>query len=399
MIKSLFGYGGTIKAICKEGGFEIYDDKFSEVKKDEFGNILKPISEFDPQRSELEIPSPGMPPYHSLIKNSRNLISEYDYFLYFSSSPKSIWISGTNGKTTTTQMTEFLLSYLGAKEGGNIGIPLAKMDKNASLWILETSSFSLHYTKFARPNIFALLPISPDHLSWHGDYENYKFDKIKILANMKESDIAIIPEEFKNFPSAAKKICYKDENDLASKFNINLDKINFKTPFLLDALMALVIAKIVTSKTFYDEINLFKIDPNKIEEFKDRFERIWVDDSKATNLDASIQAIKRYKDKQIHLILGGDDKGVSLEPVLKIAKEQNAKIYIIGKKSDILCEQAINLGLSAINCHEISKAVKQIAKSLKNGEVALLSPACASLDQFKSYKERGEIFKNLVKSL
>ena len=115
MKKSLFGYGLTTRAIAehcqKDGCWEIYDDKFEissgAPKLDEFGNALLNPSEFDPAASELEIPSPGFPPHHELVRKARNLISEYDYFDDYEG--LKIWISGTNGKTTTTKMMQYLL--------------------------------------------------------------------------------------------------------------------------------------------------------------------------------------------------------------------------------------------------------------------------------------------------
>ena len=117
------------------------DDNFKEISKDEFGNLLLPPSEFNANLSELEIPSPGFPRTHELVQKAKNLISEYDYFDDFNG--VKIWISGTNGKTTTTQMTQSLLENYGSAMGGNVGVPLANLDKNAKIWVLETSSFTM----------------------------------------------------------------------------------------------------------------------------------------------------------------------------------------------------------------------------------------------------------------
>ena len=247
MKKSLFGYGVTTKALAKfqikEGQWDIYDDHFDEPKSDEFGNNLLPPSFFDAAKSMIEIPSPGFPPTHNLVKKAKNLMSEYDYF--FPKMPPSIWISGTNGKTTTTQMTQFLLASCGSQMGGNVGTPLACLDINAKLWILETSSFTLHYTKKAYPHIYLLLPITPDHLSWHGSMSNYIEAKLKPLTMMGEGDVAMVPYKFKDFPTNATIIPYKDEEDLAKFCNIKIENIAFKSPFLLDSLLALSAQKII----------------------------------------------------------------------------------------------------------------------------------------------------------
>ena len=194
---SLFGYGQTMKVLSKIlSPCNIYDEKFHNKSKDEFGNNLLPIEYFDSKDSSLEIISPGIPPTFALNKKARNLISEYDYF--YPNNALNIWISGTNGKTTTTQMTQSLLSEFGSVCGGNIGIPLCNLDKNAKIWILETSSFTLHYTNKANPKIYALLPVTQDHISWHGSFENYVDAKLKPIKLMSKDSYAIIPSKYRD---------------------------------------------------------------------------------------------------------------------------------------------------------------------------------------------------------
>ncbi|MCR8699683.1 UDP-N-acetylmuramoyl-L-alanine--D-glutamate ligase [Campylobacter ureolyticus] len=401
MKKSLFGYGKTTKAIAKnikfDGVWDIYDDKFSEISKDELGNNLLPVSEFDPLKSTLEIPSPGFPRTHELVKKAKNLISEYDYFK--DTPPIKIWISGTNGKTTTTQMAGLVLKNNGALIGGNVGEPLANLDNLAKFWILETSSFTIYYTKFATPQIYALLPITPDHISWHGSFEEYEKTKLKPLSMMSEGSVAIIPKKYDGIKSKAKIYFYEDESDLAKICDVNLKDINFKVPFLMDALLALCIEKFATNSLNLDLLNTFKIDKNRVEEFKDSKNRLWVNDTKATNLDAVIQALKRYRDKKIHLILGGDDKGVDLTPLFENFKGYNLEIYAIGSNTLKILNLALKFNVKAHKCDFLQDAVKNININLKNDEVALLSPACASLDQFSSYEERGNLFKKFVQEI
>ncbi|QKF64118.1 UDP-N-acetylmuramoyl-L-alanine--D-glutamate ligase [Campylobacter corcagiensis] len=394
MAKSLFGYGVTTKALASSGEWEIFDDKFSEISKDEFGNLLKPVSEFDPLKSNLEIPSPGFPKDHTLVKKARNLISEYDYFK--DTSPVKIWISGTNGKTTTTQMTELLLRKFGGAMGGNVGTPLAKLDKTAKFWILETSSFTIHYTKFSAPKIYALLPITPDHLSWHGSMDEYVKTKLKPLSMMDQSSVAIIPKIYANTPTKAKIFGYENDSDLAEICDVDIKDVKFKVPFLEDALMALCVSKFATGVANFELLNSFEIDKNRVEEFHDKFSRLWVNDTKATNLDACLKAVDRYKDKKIYLILGGDDKGVDLTPLFENFKNLNLEIYAIGSSVDKIMTLSNKFGYKAYKSDILENAVNEISKSLKLGEVALLSPACASLDQFSSYAQRGDKFKECV---
>lgn len=399
---SLFGYGKTTQAIAKNlvdkfGPFDIYDDHFQEENKDEWGNRLLNPKKFDEKLSKLEIPSPGFPPNHTLIKKAKNLQSEYDFF--YDAMSKSIWISGTNGKTTTTQMATHLLSHVGAVMGANVGFPLAELDSNAKIWILETSSFTLHYTHTAKPEIYALLPISADHLSWHGNFENYAKDKLSVLERMNECDIAILPEIHAKTPTKAYIISYKDEFDLAQKMNIDIEKISFKSPFLLDAVMALSIEKILLDTLSYELLNHFVMEKNKLEELQDNQGRLWVNDTKATNENAVMAALNRYKDKKIHLIIGGDDKGVDLSTLFDFMKDFNIELYAIGVSTQKMLDYALKANLKAHKCEFLENAVQEISKTLKNNEVALLSPACASLDQFSSYAQRGEKFKEYVSKI
>ncbi len=395
---SLFGYGGTTKAIAKHlKNAVFYDDKCNKPFKDENGFSIKPSSEFNPKYSSLEIPSPGIPPSNPLIKSAKNLISEYDYFADVM--PFSIWISGTNGKTTTTQMMQHLLESRGSVSGGNIGTALGELNQKANIWILETSSFTIHYTNIAKPNIYILLPLSPDHLSWHGDMDEYIKAKLKPLDSMKEGEVAIIPEAYKDYKTDAYIISYKDENDLANRFGIECKKIKFKGAFLADALLAMAVEKVLFDVIDYEKINSFELDPHRQEELRDSKNRLWVNDTKATNLDATIAALKRYKDSYVHLILGGDDKGVDLNELFEYLKKCNVKIYNIGSNKDKLSDLAKEYKIDFEKSLNLADAIKRIDNNLQKDEVALLSPAAASLDEFSSYAQRGNEFKEAVTKL
>jgi UDP-N-acetylmuramoylalanine--D-glutamate ligase len=400
---TLFGYGITTKAIAKHHGpATFYDDKVTKPFKDDDNNVLKPSQEFDPKYSSIEIPSPGMPPKHALIQRAQNLISEYDLFLGSSSPlraeklPFNIWISGTNGKTTTTQMLQHLLAEKGSQAGGNIGTPLADLDIDAPIWILETSSFTLHYTNEAKPNIYLLLPIAPDHLSWHGSYEEYYKAKLKPLATMKEGEVAIVPKEFADVETDAFLITYENDQDLAAYFGIETEKVKFKGAFLADALLAMACEKILFDKIDYEKINSFTLDPHRQEELKDSKNRLWVNDTKATNIDATIAALKRYKDSSIHLILGGDDKGVELDELFEFLLTCKIKIYNIGSNKEKLSKLAKKYKIEFELCQNLNNAIKKIDKNLLQNEIALLSPAASSLDEFSSYAQRGDEFKEAI---
>ena len=369
--------------------------------KDKFPNATlyddNDFNQYDLNSNEYTVVSPGIPPYNNMVLNSKNLISDYD--LFASSIPFSIWISGTNGKTTTTQMCQHLLKEYGSIYGGNIGVPLSHLDEKAPIWILETSSFTLHYTNKAKPNIYILLPISEDHITWHGSFEEYKNAKLKPLSLMNENDIAIIPAEFKDFKTDAYVIKYRNSDDLCEHFNINKSEIKFKEPFLLDAILAMATKKIIFDEINYELIKKFVIDKHKVEEFRDKKNRLWIDDRKATNVDATINAIVPYNDKNIHIILGGDDKGANLIPLFENIKDLDIYVYAIGSNTEKIVKYCKEYNISVESCIYLNMAVSKIDLVLEENSVAMLSPAAASLDQFKSYAHRGDEFKNLVLTL
>lgn len=399
MKPTLFGYGLSTKAIAKKlgGGCTFFDDNIDEAYRDENNNIIKPSKEFNPDESSLEITTPSLPPKHPLIQSAQNLLSEYDYF--FKDMPFNIWISGTNGKTTTTQMLTHLLEKRGAICGGNIGTPLAQLDQNANIWILETSSFTLHHTNTASPNIYLLLPITPDHLDWHGTAAEYETDKLKPLLEMKEGELALIPKGLNLPETSAYIVEYDSDNFICDYFDLDSSKLRYKGAFLQDALLSLAITKVLFDEANYDLLNNFTRDAHRQEEFKDNKNRLWVNDSKATNIDAVIQAVKTYSDRHIHLILGGDDKGMDLTMLFEGIEAYELTLYTIGENSSKLFSLAAKYKISASESKTIENAVIQIDKKHTFNSVALLSPAAASFDQYDSYKHRGERFIELIKNI
>ena len=380
----VLGKGKTAQAI-KEiyPDVNLYDDEDKDI--------------YDIYSLEKTIVSPGIPPHNYLVKNTKTPISDYDLFLD-DKDKFTIWISGTNGKTTTTQMLDHLLDEDGFVCGGNIGTPLAQISNKDKI-ILETSSFTLHYTNLVKPNIYILLPISDDHLSWHGSFKEYENSKLKPLLMMQENDIAIIPSKYKDTLTKAKVYTYDESDDLCSIFNIEKEKIKFNEPFLLDSLLALSVAKIITLKLDYEKINIFKVDEHKVEEFRDHKNRLWVDDSKATNIDASIWALKGYKEKKIHLILGGYDKGVDFTPLFEELKKYDISIYTIGTITNRLDHLAQKNNIDFFSCKELEIAINKIDNKMAENDVVLMSPATSSFDQFDSYKQRGKKFKEFVFNL
>ena len=391
----LLGYGKTTKAIAEYFGIEkIYDDKEYKNKKIINSKLLPKTLKKD----VYLIPTPAIPPTHFAIKKfQKHIISEYDLFYKNGIFPYSIWVSGTNGKTTTTQMITHLLNERSAESGGNIGKPLGQMDSKSSIWVLETSSFTLHYTKVAKPNLYILLPITEDHISWHGNFANYEKSKLKPILQLEEGEVAIVPEKYKDIETDGYLITYKDSENLAKRFNLDISKIKFQGGFLLDALLALAVSKVIFDEVDYEKMNQFKRSPHRQEKILDNLGRVWINDSKATNPNSTISVLDSYsKDKRVLLILGGKDKGADWNPLFNKFQTMNIKIFVIGKSikraENLAKEYQINFKISV----NLDKAIEDISKEHDLESVAILSPASASFDQFKSYENRGEEFKRLV---
>ncbi len=455
MAISLIGYGLTTRAIARYlgGGQTFYDDRTEEPREDEAGNRILPTSHFDPDTSDLEILTPSIPPHHPILQKARNPISEYDFFLgdlpnsipqqelwnekrgagtsvppngtkvptpttkalqsetnlnsqlstlnsqLRLSKPFTVWISGTNGKTTTTQMLTHLLSPRGAVSGGNIGTPLADLDPESPIWVLETSSYTLHHTRTASPDIYLLLPITPDHLDWHGSPEAYTADKLRPLLTMREGELALVPKGLDLPKTNAWVVEYDSVEFLAEFFDLDPSRLRYRAAFLEDAMLALSITRTLFDEADYERLNAFTLDHHRQEEITDAHGRLWVNDSKATNVDATLQALATYADRPIHLILGGDDKGVDLAPLMDTIASMTITLYTVGTNNDRLIAMAAERSIPAHSCHTVENAIKTIHPNLKPNEVALLSPAASSLDQFASYTKRGELFMEMVKAL
>ncbi|WP_180675033.1 UDP-N-acetylmuramoyl-L-alanine--D-glutamate ligase [Helicobacter sp. 11S02629-2] len=402
---NLIGYGLTNKALAKlleskHLAYKVYDDSIS-------ASTLKDFNALVLNKDDINIVSPGIPPF----KLKHPVISDYEYLYSNYKLPFSIWISGTNGKTTTTQMCAFLNED--SLACGNIGLPLSEaLTKHKKILAIETSSFTLHYTKTALPDIYLLLPVEQDHISWHESFSNYIDDKLKplsiFLAQEKKSDFkCIIPSSLedtkivKAFLKCHKDriFLYEDESDLKSHFDIK-DSINFAFPFSLDATLALSSYKLAKLPIIKD-IDDFKIGGHRMEEYS--FNGVtFIDDSKATNPHATHAALTHYLStlkSTLFLILGGDLKGADISLIIPLLKNPKIKIYTIGRDGLAISKTLKDSAIDSIYKETLKEAMCLIESSLNKDDLVLLSPACASLDQYPSYAKRGEEFINLAKTL
>ncbi len=375
----IIGKGKTARAIKERFGGSWFDDDDCE--------------NFDIDSIEPTVISPGVPPHHTIVANTKTPISDLDIV----SPPYSIWISGTNGKTTTTSMIALLLENMGAVCGGNIGTPVVKLDEKAHIWVLEVSSFTLHYTTKASPDIYLLLPITLDHISWHSSFELYESAKLSPLQTMGEQSIVILPESYRHIDTKANTIYYKETKELACRYGIDTDKINFTEPFLFDGVVSLIVAGLVGKKPDYELLNSFIQDSHKLEQITDSRGRVWIDDSKATNIDATIQAIKPHREKKIFLILGGDDKDVDMTELFEFLRQFDVAVFCIGQSGQNIDNQLKKREINSTYTETIQETIAHIDRLYRGkNSIAILSPACASFDQFNSYSHRGDEFKKLV---
>ena len=379
--------------------------------KTEFGNHSDKIL-----KSDFVIKSPGVPRnikiVSKLIDSKIPIISEIEFASWFTKT-SIIGITGTNGKTTTVELINYILNKNGFKVllGGNIGIPFSKnvlielKDKiRYDFHILEISSFQLEDIKYLKPHYSIIINIKPDHLDRYKSFKDYKNAKFKIALNLDSKDTLIINEKDTNDLKINSNIIVKKfkinnnnffvNNDI---YNIKLNQNNLKGDHNLENIL---IANIISSnlgisqKLIEQSIKKFKPLNHRIERINVKSQTKFYNDSKATNLSATIAAIKYIK-KNIVLILGGIDKNKSEFSVLAKYTSKIKKIILYGdSRNDI--KQSIKKYFNVLVYKNFHNAVIESIKLSKRNDNVLLSPACASYDQFKSYRHRGQKFKEII---
>jgi UDP-N-acetylmuramoylalanine--D-glutamate ligase len=336
-------------------------------------------------------------------------------------------ITGSNGKTTTTALTGEVISTGGLESlvGGNIGTPaisLVEESTNDSFVVLEVSSFQLETVQSFHPFIAMVLNITPDHLDRHSTFEAYVDAKARIFENQTGEDFAVLNADDptcvglasrtkarKIWFSRAKEveigawlrggqIVFRDDGQ--EREIMPVSEIKLKGAHNLENVLAAVCAGILT-----------QIEPARIrravQEFKaveHRLEYVatvrgvdFYNDSKATNVDATIKALESFP-ANIHLILGGKDKGSDYTVLKPLLKERARRVYTIGAAAEKI-ESHLGGIVEVVRAGTLDAAVKRAAASAESGDVVLLAPACASFDQFENYEHRGTAFKQTVRAL
>lgn len=378
------------------------------------------------------IKSPGMSPRSPILLEARQrripVFSELEVALAFM--PKKVRVfavTGTNGKTTTTALLGEILKADAAEKlpkrnvfvCGNIGNPISCIADQVHPGddvVVEVSSYQLEDSSYFRPHVACLLNITPDHLEHHGGMRNYIKSKGKVCKYQRANDVFVVNGAdiscaelsekakgrvlaFSTYPKHLLKTdVFFDGDELIFSEGQQLRPPHLKGMHNIENAMAaslMALSAGVATDTVQRVFDTFKAMEHRIEQFAYHRGVIYVNDSKATNLDSTITALKSFdKCKNIWLILGGRDKGASYEVLLPYLKEYCKQVLTIGEAMDKI-ERELN-GYPVVRCETLENAVDVAMKKAQRGDVVLLSPACASFDQFKSFEDRGRVFKRLV---
>lgn len=376
--------------------------------------------------SYLAIASPGIPPHSQIFKTIREknipVISEVE-LAYQESRKPFIAITGTNGKTTTTALTSYILSEeYKAPACGNIGSPPCDfLDTEIDYFVCELSSYQIETSASFQAQIACWLNFTPDHLDWHGGLENYFGAKAKlfkapqnpVFAVFNATDVKLL-EFSKTCPSEvflfAKDVedncCYIKNDAIYFKRNkIEEHIVDIKDCTLVgehnyqNIMCAVIVAKLVgiSNEKIKSAIKKFKAPEHRLE-FVREFKGIkFYNDSKATNPEAAIVAIKSFNNVNAVLIAGGRDKNTDLTEFCHEIKNHIKTVILIGEASQRFNKNLKENGFDNIIFEETLECA--INRSIElNPQIVLLSPACASFDMFSSYEERGKVFKDYVLS-
>ena len=308
-------------------------------------------------------------------------------------------VTGTNGKTTTSALLGaiFAAAQVPAEVAGNIGRPLTSLVGTAApdAWIVcELSSFQLEDMESLRPRIAVLLNLEPDHIDRHGSFEAYRDAKLRVFENQEPDDVAIVPRGFGPIPGRARRIEFAGDDPLPAEPRIpgahNRENAAAAT--------AAARAAGIDDAAIAAALRTFPGVEHRIQEVATIDGVRYVDDSKATNVAAALRALATFRGDRRHVILGGLGKKESYVPLAE-AFGPDDRAYLIGTAAPEIAAALAGAGVAFETTGDLEAAVAAAARAASAGDVVLLSPACASFDQFASYEERGEEFGKLVQKL
>jgi UDP-N-acetylmuramoylalanine--D-glutamate ligase len=347
------------------------------------------------------VKSPGVPGEMLLVAGARTrelpVWSEVELGARLLSNP-IVGITGTNGKTTTTALLGeiFRAAQRPVEVAGNIGRPLTALvghvDEDA--WVIcELSSFQLEDVDSLRPRIAVLLNLEPDHLDRHAGFDAYRDAKLRIFERQSEDDVAVVPRGFGPVPGAATRVEFSAADTLPGQLALPGAHNRENAAAATAAARAAGIADDAIARA----LESFAGVEHRIEEVGVVGGVHYVNDSKATNVAAALRAVASF-DVPLHLILGGLGKHERYEP-LAAALDADDRAYLIGAAADEIASALDAAGVEYVRAGDLSNAVAAAVRAAQPGDVVLLSPACASFDQFESFEQRGEKFRALVGEL
>jgi UDP-N-acetylmuramoylalanine--D-glutamate ligase len=352
---------------------------------------------------DLLVKSPGVPPAAPLAAAARErgvtIWSEVELGFRLLANP-ILGVTGTNGKTTTSELLGAIFRAAGrdVAVAGNVGRPLTGLDGaiGEDSWIVcELSSFQLEDVDTFRPRIAVLLNLAPDHLDRHDTFEDYRAAKLRIFENQAAGDVAIVPRGFEPIPGEAKRIEFSLDDTLPAMPSIPGEHNRENAAAATAAARAAGIA----DDAIAAGLSGFEGVPHRLELVREVGGVRFVNDSKATNPEAAERALSAYP-PGIRLILGGSRKGIPFARLAKRAAASGvAQAYLIGDSADEIAEALAAEGVRFTYSRDLVSAVRDAFADAEAGEVVLLSPACASYDQFRDFEERGERFRELVEAL
>jgi UDP-N-acetylmuramoylalanine--D-glutamate ligase len=382
-----------------------------------------------PEGIDCVILSPGVPPDRPLLKAASDagipVIAEVELAYRFLDGTV-VGITGSNGKSTTTALTGELLAACGyqAEVCGNIGVPLAAcVDGPAErVFVTELSSFQLEGIDEFRPHVAAWLNLSADHLDRHHDLSQYARAKKALFENQREGDIAVLnaddPEVAalvtrgrRRFFSRLQRVsdgCYLDgervieidpEGTTVELFHC--DELGIPGAHNLEnAMAAALLARALGADVdcVRSGLTSFKGLPHRLQRVAEMNGVTWFDDSKGTNIGATLRTLEGFDDQSVHLILGGRNKGGDVRELLPLIGAKARHLYFIGEAGEDFHRLLGDVVPGSIE-GTMDLAVESAARQAREGESVVLSPACASFDQYKNFRQRGRHFQTLVAQL
>ncbi len=378
----------------------------------------------------IVVPSPGVPPHNALLvealKKNIPVMSEIEIAYRFLKVPV-VAITGTNGKTTTTNLLGEIFQQSGKKTfvGGNIGNPLIEYvegSQQEDFVVAEISSFQLQWIEKFQPFISVMLNITCDHINYHGSFADYRRIKTRIFANQTKNEFAILNaadpalEEMDRIINAQvmkfsskrvlqKGICIKKNNMVfrmpgVTEEQYPLGIINIPGLHNVENVMAAIMAARLCGCSQDDiikAVGAFRGLPHRIEFAGEKHSVKFYDDSKGTNVGSVLRALETF-DKPVILLLGGRDKDGNFESLRPLLQTKTKKVFLFGEARDRIAS-LIGEDKPVMKNAKLKDAVENAYKDAQPGDVVLLSPGCASFDEFADYKERGDYFKDVVRTL